>query len=199
MYGNAVLLIDKTEGMTSFDTISVVRRLIKQRKVGHSGTIDSFASGLLALCTGANTKLTKYFMAKDKRYRADIQLGIRTDTDDPTGNVLEKKPFSGITEADVQRVLVGFKGEQMQLPPLYSALKIKGERASDIARRGEHVSLEPRRVFISAIDMTAYDSALGRISIEVLCSKGTYIRSIARDAGGILGTGAHCSALRRVS
>ena len=198
-FDNAVLLIDKIGSMTSFDTVMAVKRLIKQKKIGHCGTLDSFATGLLTLCTGASTKLVRYFMEGNKRYRADIQLGIKTDTDDPTGNVLETRPFSGIREADILKTMNSFIGRQMQLPPVYSALKIKGKRASDIARRGDDVFLESREVFIDAADIINYDSLSGRLSVEVSCSKGTYIRSLARDAGEILGTGAHCAALRRVS
>ena len=198
-FDNAVLLIDKTNGMTSFDTVMAVKRLIKQKKTGHCGTLDSFATGLLTLCTGASTKLVRYFMEGHKRYRADIQLGIKTDTDDPTGNVLETRPFGGICEADIREIVSFFVGKQMQIPPVYSALKIKGRRASDIARRGNDVFLEPRKVFIDAVDIIGYDSISGCLSVEVSCSKGTYIRSLARDVGEILGTGAHCAALRRVS
>ena len=196
---NAVLLIDKTKGMTSFDTVTAVKRLIRQKKIGHCGTLDSFATGLLTLCTGVNTKLVKYFMESNKRYRADIQLGIKTDTDDPTGNVLEIKSFSEIREADIRKTVSSFIGTQMQYPPVYSALKIKGRRASDMARRGDNVILEPRKVSIDAVDIIGYDSLSGRLSVEISCSKGTYIRSLARDTGGILGTGAHCAALRRIS
>ncbi|MCL2025930.1 MAG: tRNA pseudouridine(55) synthase TruB [Leptospirales bacterium] len=198
-FDNAVLLIDKTEGMTSFDTEMTVRKLIGQKKIGHSGTLDSFATGLLMLCTGATTKLVRYFMERNKRYCAKIQLGIKTDTDDLTGNVLETRPFSGICEADIQKNVSSFVGEHMQLPPVYSALKIKGKRASDMARRGDEVVLEPRKVFIDMADVIGYDALSGRLSIEVSCSKGTYIRSLARDVGNILGTGAHCIALRRIS
>jgi len=138
-------------------------------------------------------------MERNKRYCVDIQLGVRTDTDDLTGNVLETRSFSGICEDEIQKTMSSFVGRQMQLPPVYSALKIKGKRASDMVRRGDNVFLGPREISIDAVDITGYDSRLGRLSIEVSCSKGTYIRSLARDAGDILGTGAHCIALRRVS
>ena len=185
--------------MTSFDTLAVARRIIKQRKVGHCGTLDMFATGLLILCTGASTRLTRYFLEKDKVYEATIQLGIRTDTDDLTGNVIEQKPFSQVTKSALTEVIDKFKGEQMQLPPLYSALKINGRRASDLVRKGGDVDLKPRRVFIKDILLQNYDSALGKVDLIITCSKGTYIRSLARDIGEMLGTGAHCSALRRLS
>ena len=199
VFDNVVLLIDKVKGMTSFNTVAAVRRITGQRKIGHCGTLDSFATGLLTLCTGANTKLVRYFMEGNKRYRADIQLGVKTDTDDLTGNVLETRPFSGIGLSDIQKVMSSFIGSQMQHPPVYSALKIKGKRASDLVRRGDDVFLEPRKIFIGAADITGYDSLSGCLSVEVVCSKGTYIRSLARDIGDILGTGAFCAALRRIS
>jgi tRNA pseudouridine55 synthase len=198
MYGNAVLLINKTEGVTSFDVVSMVRKLLRQRKIGHSGTLDKFASGLLVLCTGASTKLTRYFLESDKRYRAMIQLGIVTDTDDPTGVVLEERPVPPFSHEDILRALDSFRGEQLQRPPRYSALKLSGKRASDLARSGGEVDLQPRRVRIREIMLNSYDPASGRLSIDVVCSKGTYIRSIARDLGEKLDVGGHCRELARL-
>lgn len=196
---HAVVLIDKMPGMTSFDTLFAAKRIIRRKKAGHCGTLDMFASGLLILCTGGSTRLTRYFMERDKRYAAGIQLGARTDTDDLSGNVLEKRSFAGIGLDDIIKVVEQFKGEQMQLPPLYSALKIKGRRASDLARQGGDVKLEPRSITIRDITVKGYDAASGRIDLEVVCSKGTYIRSLARDIGAVFETGAHCSALRRLA
>jgi tRNA pseudouridine55 synthase len=198
MYGNAVLLINKTEGVTSFDVVSMVRRLLHQRKIGHSGTLDKFASGLLVLCTGASTKLTRYFLESDKRYRAVIQLGIVTDTDDPTGAVLEERPVPAFSREDILRALDSFRGEQLQYPPRYSALKVSGKRASDLARSGGEVDLQPRRVIIREMELNSYDPGSGRLSIDVVCSKGTYIRSIARDLGEKLHVGGHCCELVRL-
>jgi len=194
---NAVLLIHKPEGLTSFETVARVRKLIQIKKVGHSGTLDKFASGLLILCTGWATKLTRFFLESNKEYIAVVQLGITTDTGDGEGEIIEKKSFEGITAEDFSAAAGHFKGEQMQLPPRYSALKVKGSRASDRARNGELVELERRRIFIYAIESLESDPGLGRFTIKVRCSKGTYIRSLARDIGERLGTGAYLAGLVR--
>jgi tRNA pseudouridine55 synthase len=194
---NAVLLINKPEGLTSFETVARVRKLIQIKKIGHSGTLDKFASGLLVICTGWATKLTRFFLESNKEYIAVVQLGITTDTGDGEGEIIEKKSFEGITAEDFSAAAGHFKGEQMQLPPRYSALKVKGSRASDLARNGELVELERRRIFIYAIEGLESDPGSGRFTIKVRCSKGTYIRSLARDIGEKLGTGAYLAELVR--
>lgn len=195
---NAVLLLDKPAGITSFDTISQVKRIARIRKIGHSGTLDKFASGLLVICTGQATRLTRYFLESDKRYTGTIKLGMATDTCDITGETVSTNGLQGLDRERVRAAMAGFVGESVQVPPEYSSLKIGGERASDRVRRGEKVVLEGRNVRIYMADITAMDLAQGTVDFDIACSKGTYIRSIARDLGEILGTGGCLSSLRRI-
>ncbi len=194
---NAVLLLDKPAGITSFDTISQIKRIARIKKIGHSGTLDKFASGLLVICTGQATRLTRYFLESDKRYTGTIRLGMATDTCDITGEVISRKGLHGLDESRVRQAMAGFAGESVQVPPEYSSLKIRGERASDRVRRGETVVLEGRNIRIYNADITAIDLADGTVDFDIACSKGTYLRSIARDLGEILGTGACLQSLRR--
>lgn len=197
-FGNDILLVDKPEGLTSFEVVKRVKRIAGTRKVGHSGTLDRFASGLLVICTGKMTRLTQYFLESDKRYRAVIQLGTSTETDDFEGEVIRRGSFEALTPDEVARGLSGFLGAIEQLPPQYSALKVQGKRASDRVRNGEEVILKTRQVSIHEIEFIGYDSEKGQVECEIACSKGTYIRSIARDLGEILGCGAYLAALRRL-
>ena len=196
---NAVILIDKSPGLTSSDTLNRVKRILGLRKMGHSGTLDKFASGLLVVCTGNATKLTQYFLESDKRYIGQIRLGIATDTCDTEGEIVERCDISHITEEDILSVLEMFRGEIRQRPPRYSALKIGGKRASDLARAGEDVNPDERTVTIHKLDVLEIDLAAGTVTIDVHCSKGTYIRSLARDIGTALGVCAHLQSLRRIS
>ncbi len=168
---NTVILLDKPVGKTSFETISSLKRLCKIKKIGHSGTLDKFASGLLVICTGKATRLTRYFLESDKRYIGRIQLGIATDTCDITGEVIAEKTFEGLTEESIKEAVREFEGEIVQIPPKYSALKIDGKRASDRVRNGEEVVLKGRNVRIDKIDTLAVDLAQGTIDISVDCSK----------------------------
>lgn len=195
---NAVLLLDKPAGITSFDFISQVRRVGRVKKIGHSGTLDKFASGLLVICTGQATKLTRYFLESNKRYTGTIKLGIATDTCDITGEIISQQELHGLDEGMIRRAMAGFLGESIQVPPEYSSLKIRGERASDRVRRGETVTLEGRNIRITRADIVALDIDNGTVDFDIACSKGTYIRSVARDLGNILGTGACLKELRRV-
>ncbi len=196
---HAVILIDKPVGQTSFETISEVRRLLGISKIGHSGTLDKYASGLLVTCTGQATKLTQYFIQDDKRYTATIRYGVSTDSLDRDGMVLEERPTSSITRENIMSASMKMKGEILQRPPLFSAIKVKGKRASDLTREGTVVSLDERMITI--LDFAVYDIQLdnARFSIDIHCSKGTYVRSIARDIGEDLGTGAYLESLRRIS
>ncbi len=196
-FNNAVILLDKPAGKTSFDTISEVRRIAGIKKIGHSGTLDKFASGLLVICTGGATRLTRYFLESDKRYTGIIKLGLETDTCDITGEPVSEKGSSGITEDILRDAVSGFAGWIKQMPPVYSSLKIGGKRASDRVRNGEEVLLEERDVAIHRFDITGFNSDTGEVRFDILCSKGTYIRSIARDLGERLGTGGCLSELRR--
>lgn len=196
-FDNAVILLDKPEGKTSFELISEVKRITGIKKIGHCGTLDRFASGLMLLCTGQATKLARYFLESDKRYSGRIRLGIETDTCDITGNVTSDRPFSSVDWGRAVNILSGFKGTFSQVPPRYSALKIDGRRASDRIRAGEDINLQPRDVTVYAVSVTGYDRVEGTIDFDLSCSKGTYVRSIARDLGAELGTGACLACLRR--
>lgn len=196
---DSVILLDKPVGFTSSDAVAKLKKIISQKKIGHSGTIDRFASGLLVVCTGRFTCFTRFFLEHDKSYIAKVQLGITTDTYDTEGEVTGRYDISNLTEKMIIDAAEKFKGGIFQLPPQYSALKIKGERASDIARRGGEVALEKRKIFIKDLDLSKIDTGAGTFEMSVSCSKGTYIRSLARDIGDMLGVGAHLTSLRRIS
>jgi len=196
-FKNSVILFDKPVGQTSFDVISKVKRLINVKKIGHSGTLDKFASGLLVICTGQATRLTNYFLESDKRYFGTVRLGISTETDDINGEIIETRSVENIGPADLIRAIDGFRGQILQKPPVYSALKINGKRASDLARKGLEVNIKERQIHIYNIDLVNPDLENDRFMLDISCSKGTYIRSIARDLGIVFGTGAHLEALRR--
>jgi tRNA pseudouridine55 synthase len=195
----ALLLIDKNVGVTSFGVIGQLRKIIGERRIGHAGTLDKAASGLLVVCTGWSTRLSRYLLESDKRYSGMITLGVETDSCDSEGKVVSRHTITGITEAAVRKAVASFEGEIMQRPPEYSALKIEGRRASDRIRRGETVEMKERPVVIRAIVLTGFNPDEGTITVDVTCSKGTYIRSLARDIGRSLGCGAHLSALRRTA
>ncbi len=196
-FDNAVVLIDKPVGRTSFEVISQLRRIIGVKKIGHCGTLDKFASGLLVACTGKASRLARYFLESDKCYSGIIKLGVETDTYDLTGEVVAQKPFLHVTEDMLREAAKDFLGIIKQQPPSYSSLKIDGKRASDRVRRGEDISLKSRDVTIYRFDIKEFSLSTGEIFFEIECSKGTYIRSIARDFGIKLGTVAHLQSLRR--
>ena len=193
-----VLVIDKPAGYTSFDIISIIKKKLKLKKAGHAGTLDKFASGVLVLCTGWTTKLVPYFMDMDKRYIATIQLGIATDTHDCEGAIIATREVNCTFEAIDACLQDKFIGTISQTPPLYSAVKIGGRRASDRVRRGEEITIAPRTVCIHAINVLNFDKQRAQITLDVLCSKGTYIRALARDLGNSLQVGAHVVRLQRI-
>ena len=195
---NSVLLIDKPAGITSYSVIDYLKRVSGQKKIGHCGTLDKFASGLLVVCTGQATKLSRYFLNSDKRYLATIQLGITTDTGDCTGSIVNRKDKSDLAKEDIINTVECFRGKIRQMPPLYSALKVNGKRASDLVRNGEKVELNEREIYIHNLLITDIDLNNLQVSIDVTCSKGTYIRSLARDIGERLEAGGHLSELRRI-
>lgn len=197
-FNNAVILLDKPTGKTSFDTISELRRLAGIKKIGHSGTLDKFASGLLVICTGGATRLTRYFLESDKRYTGIIRLGVETDTCDITGETVSERGPAGITVELIKEAVSSFTGWMRQMPPVYSSLKVGGKRASDRVRMGEEVLLEERDIRIDRFDITGINCDTGEVGFDIACSKGTYIRSIARDLGEKLGTGGCLKALRRI-
>ncbi|VAX07666.1 tRNA pseudouridine(55) synthase [hydrothermal vent metagenome] len=190
-----ILLLDKPLGITSNAALQQVKRIFRARKAGHTGSLDPLANGLLPICFGSATKISAYLLDANKHYRVKVKLGITTTTADAEGEVLETRPVEGVTEPDVRKVLEGFLGEIQQLPPMYSALKHNGERLYKLARQGIEVEREPRGVTIYALELLSYD--LLEIELDVSCSKGTYIRTLAEDVGEALGCGAHVSALRR--
>jgi tRNA pseudouridine55 synthase len=193
---NGVLPLDKPVGPTSHDVVAIARRALGVRRIGHTGTLDPFASGLLLLCVGPSTRLAEYITGLPKSYSARLRLGMATDTDDLEGAVVRSSDdWTAITQAEVESALGRLEGDQLQVPPRYSAKKIGGERMYAIARAGREVDPEPVPVRISRIELTWFLPP--DVDFEVDCSSGTYIRSIARDIGDDLGVGAHLTALRR--
>lgn len=181
-----ILLVDKPEGMSSAHVVAVVKRSLGGLKVGHLGTLDPFASGLLPLCVGEGTKLAPYVNEADKRYRGVIRLGIATDTLDRTGQTVVEAPVPDVTDADLERVAHGLLGEIRQVPPLFSAIKKGGVPMYRLARAGIAQELDARRVTIHELRLTRIDPR--QLGIDVHCSKGTYVRALARDIGTALGT-----------
>jgi tRNA pseudouridine55 synthase len=196
----AVLLVDKPAGPTSFGCVARVRGALGGRrvKVGHAGTLDPFATGLLALLVGRATRLAPYLVSLDKRYRAVVQLGVRSDTGDPEG-VLE--PGGGPLPDGIAlaAACAEFVGAIAQVPPATSAIKVDGKRAYALARAGVAVEMPVREVHVHAFDVVGHDAESGRAVLDVHCSKGTYVRSLVRDLGDALGCGAYCTELRRTA
>ncbi len=190
------LLIDKPQGLTSFAAVAAVKRLAGEKRVGHTGTLDPLATGVLPIFLGRATALSGILLEAQKQYTATVKLGITTDTCDITGTVLEEKSVS-VTEDGLLSVLEKFKGEISQVPPVYSALKKDGVRLYELARRGEEVEIPPRRVTINELRLESFEGDTFKIFVS--CSKGTYIRSLCRDIGEELGCGATMTALRRNS
>lgn len=193
---SGVLLVDKPEGPTSHDIVAAARRALAVRRIGHTGTLDPFASGLLLLCVGSATRLAEYLTRLPKSYVGEVRLGVRTTTDDPTGDVIATSDaWRDVTPAAVEQALDRLRGEIEQRPPSYSAKKLEGTPAYRRARRGETVALAPARVTIQRIALLEWRPP--SFVMEVDCSSGTYIRSLARDVGDALGCGAHLATLRR--
>lgn len=196
----AVLLVDKPAGPTSFDCVARVREALGGRrvKVGHAGTLDPFATGLLALLAGRATRLAPYLVGLDKSYRAVVQFGVRSDTGDPEG-VLEPGGGPLPDATALARACADLVGSSLQVPPATSAIKVGGKRAYALARAGQVVDLPAREVHLYTLDVLSHDAALGLAVLDVRCSKGTYIRALARDLGETLGCGAYCAELRRLA
>lgn len=190
-----ILNIDKPRDWTSFDVVKKIRGYIKPAKVGHAGTLDPFATGVLLVCTGKGTKKVQELMNLDKEYLATVEFGKTTDTFDVTGIVLKERDCSNVTRDKIQKVCLRFQGEIEQIPPMYSALKVDGERLYKKARRGETVKREPRKVHIYKIEVTDFRNPF--LELKVVCSKGTYIRALANDMGELLGCGAFLKELTR--
>jgi tRNA pseudouridine55 synthase len=192
---DGILLVDKPQGWTSHDVVAKVRRITGQRRIGHTGTLDPMATGLLVLCLGNATRLVEFLTGHDKRYTGTVTLGRTTTTDDAEGETLAEFQTPTLNQPQVDAVAARFQGEQGQTPPAYSALKVAGRRAYALARAGEAPQLPARRVTIHAFESRLAGPAT--IAVDVTCSSGTYIRSLARDVAVALGSGGHLSALRR--
>ena len=193
---NGVIVIDKPQGFTSFDVIAVVRKLTGQRKTGHTGTLDPNATGVLPVLLGAATKAQDIIPNHDKRYTAGFRLGLTTDTLDIWGQV-QIQTDSHITRGEVEALLPRFRGEIMQIPPMYSAVKQNGQRLYDLARKGVEVERKPRQVTVYHLELLAFDEAAQTGTLDIACSKGTYVRTLIDDIGAALQTGAVMTALRR--
>jgi tRNA pseudouridine55 synthase len=197
---DGVLVCDKPAGMTSHDVVARVRRLAGQRRVGHGGTLDPPATGVLVLALGRATRLLPFLPTEPKRYLAEVSFGAATDTLDATGTVTATADAAGVDEAALRAALAGFVGPQLQVPPMVSAIKIGGERLYAKARRGEEVDRAPRPIVISELELVGFSAGeRPRATLEVACSGGTYVRSLAADLGRALGTLAHLASLRRTA
>ncbi|MBQ9984492.1 MAG: tRNA pseudouridine(55) synthase TruB [Lachnospiraceae bacterium] len=183
---NGVINVYKQPGFTSFDVVAKLRGILKQKKIGHTGTLDPDAEGVLVVCLGKATKLCDVLTDKDKSYEVVLKLGITTDTEDSSGNVLSKSDVT-VSEVQVRKVIASFVGEYDQIPPMYSAIKVNGKKLYELAREGIEIERTPRRVIIHSIDILSVD--LPYIKMKVSCGKGTYIRSLCRDIGEQLGCG----------
>ncbi len=193
---DAVLVVDKPTGPTSFDVVRRVRRAARMKRVGHGGTLDPAASGVLPICLGEATKLSQFLLDADKQYAFTVCFGVETDTDDAAGAVTARREAGGIDEAAVQRALPAFRGPIAQVPPSYSALKRAGRPLYDYARAGEAIEVQPRDVVVHELELTSF-AGPGAVEFTMRCSKGTYVRAVARDLGRALGVGGHVTALRR--
>jgi tRNA pseudouridine55 synthase len=189
------LNLNKSRDWTSHDVVARVRHLARQKRVGHAGTLDPLAEGVLPILLGRATRLTDAIQAGRKTYVTTIQLGTATETDDSEGRILDQRPVPVLTEALLRGTLAHFKGDILQTPPKYSALKVAGRRAYDLARAGDEVTLSPRPVMIDVLELLDFSGSTVRL--EITCSKGTYVRALARDIAMSLGTVGHMSALTR--
>ncbi|MEI9945400.1 MAG: tRNA pseudouridine(55) synthase TruB [Chitinophagaceae bacterium] len=190
-----VLLINKPLRWTSFDAVRKIRNLIGIKKVGHAGTLDPLATGLLIICTGKFTKKINEYMAREKEYTGTFTLGATTPTYDLEGELQNFKPVEHLTEENIRSATKLFTGEIMQVPPAHSAIKVNGKRVYELARQGIEVKLEPRKLVINEFEITKIEMPV--VYFKVVCSTGTYIRSLANDFGQALGCGAHLSSLCR--
>lgn len=192
---NGLLVINKSKDWTSFDVVAKVRNLLNVKKVGHTGTLDPMATGVLVLCLGKATKLAQKMIGLDKEYIGEITLGATSDTDDAEGEIIENKEAGEKSLKEVERAVQSFEGLIEQIPPAYSAKKIKGKRAYKLAREGKKVELKPVEVTIYELEILNYQWP--KIQVRMKCSKGFYVRALARDVGEKLGVGGYLSALQR--
>lgn len=195
---DGILNINKTTGMTSFDVVSKIRKLCQTKKVGHAGTLDPDASGVLPICLGKATKVIEFLMDKTKTYRVGLLLGTATDTQDASGEVLYEKPVRASNE-DIENTIKCFMGETTQIPPMYSAIRVNGQRLYDLARKGIEIDRKPRPVTFYHIEILNIERYADKVHIifNVECSKGTYMRTLCHDIGEKLGCGGHMMSLVR--
>lgn len=193
---HGILLFDKPVGMGSNEALQTVKRLFQARKAGHTGSLDRLAGGLLPICFGEATKISGFLLRADKRYRAMFRLGQKTTTGDAEGQVTEQRPVPSFTEDELTKVIQGFRGAIAQVPPMHSAIKLQGQRLYKLAHQGLNVERKARTVTIHELQVLRREPE--RLEVEVYCSKGTYIRTLAEDVGEALGCGAHVENLRRI-
>ena len=192
---SGIVIIDKPEGWTSQDVTARLRRVYQTRRIGHGGTLDPMATGVLPVFVDRGTRAVEFFEHAEKTYETVLRLGITTDTEDITGTVLTQQPVA-VTRQQVEQALEGFRGPILQVPPMYSALKVNGQKLYDLARKGREVERQPRPVTIHQLQLL--DMAGSDVRLRVRCSKGTYIRTLCKDIGGALGCGGCMAQLRRV-
>lgn len=190
-----VLLVDKPTGMTSHDVVYRLRKKFQIRQIGHAGTLDPMATGLLIMLIGKATKISQYLISLDKVYEGEVTLGVTTNSQDAEGEVMETRPVPPLTEEQVRAAMQTFIGDQYQKPPMFSAIKIGGVPLYKLARKGEEVEREPRFIRVSSFELLSL--APPKLTFRLHCTKGTYVRTIAYDLGEKLGCGGHLSALRR--
>jgi tRNA pseudouridine55 synthase len=193
---DGILIVNKPEGKTSFSVVAKLKRLTGEKRVGHAGTLDPIATGVLPICFGQATRITQFLLNSSKTYLAQIELGVTTDTFDRQGKIVERKDPGDITAARIEETLTAFRGVINQVPPAFSAVKQGGHRCYELARAGVPIKLKSRRVEITKLELISYRQPLIEINID--CSKGTYIRSLANDLGQYLGCGAHLINLTRL-
>ncbi len=193
---HGILLLDKALGVSSNKALQEVRHLFQARKAGHTGSLDPMATGLLPICFGEATKVSHLMLDDDKAYQVTVKLGKVTDTGDAEGNIIEDNPVPELSLSILLECLAAFKGEIEQIPPMYSALKYQGRKLYELARQGIDVERKPRKITIHALELLQHEAT--EIRLEVVCSKGTYIRSLAQDIGVALGCGAMVTELRRI-
>lgn len=192
---NGVLVVDKPKGITSFDVVREVRRALGVKKVGHTGTLDPMATGVLPICVGDGTKIAQFITEATKAYDATVKLGATTDTLDAEGKVLQTRPVPPVTRELLERALAKFRGPLLQVPPMYSAVKVGGKRLYELARAGEEIERKPREVTVFELQLR--DFSADEFKLSVRSSKGFFVRTLAADLGEALGCGAHLCALRR--
>lgn len=194
---NGILIINKPKEYTSHDVVAKVKKILNVKKVGHTGTLDPNATGVLPLLINGGTKLSKYLIEHDKEYEVTLKLGIKTDTADEEGNIIEEKNVEEDIYSSVESVLNSFIGKQEQIPPMYSAIKVKGKKLYEYARKGQTVEIEPRKIEIYSIKLQKINKEEQEILFKVECSKGTYIRSLCEDIAKKLGTIGYMKELNR--